>query len=134
MLAFDLRQEQQFRADQHVEKILATVADGDSTIACWEPGQVSPNHCHPDATEIYLCLEGGGTMRTPQRAVDVTPGGVVVHPPGEVHEYTNGPHRTVLFRVRYGEDRASWHCPPRATPDPTADPTAARADERQNDG
>ena len=27
-----------------------------------------------------------------------------VHPPGELHEYTNGPARTVLFRVRYGTD------------------------------
>jgi hypothetical protein len=28
----------------------------------------------------------------------------VVHPRGELHEYINGPQRTLLFRVRYGED------------------------------
>jgi hypothetical protein len=27
-----------------------------------------------------------------------------VHPPGELHEYSNGPARTILFRVRYGGD------------------------------
>ena len=28
----------------------------------------------------------------------------VVHPPGELHEYENGLQRTILFRVRYGDD------------------------------
>jgi hypothetical protein len=43
-------------------------------------------------------------MRTPDGSVAVTPGSFVVHPPGELHEYANGPARTVLFRVRYGQD------------------------------
>ena len=107
MLTFDLRTEQSFDPKKHVEKILGTVAGGDVTIACWEPGQVSPNHCHPDATEIYFCFEGGGTMRTPDRTVEIMPGAFVVHPPGELHEYVNGPRRTLLFRVRYGADMAS---------------------------
>lgn len=107
MHAFSLADEQEFDPQEHVEKILGEVADGDFTVACWEPGQVSPNHCHPDATEIYFCFSGGGTMKTPDQTVDVKPGGFVVHPPGEVHEYTNGPERTLLFRVRYGTDMVS---------------------------
>ncbi len=43
-------------------------------------------------------------MRTPDRTVEVKPGGFVVHPPGEVHEYENGPQRSLLFRVRFGDD------------------------------
>ena len=39
----------------------------------------------------------------------MTPGSFVVHPPGEVHEYENGPQRTLLFRVRYGADMLSRH-------------------------
>jgi hypothetical protein len=39
----------------------------------------------------------------------VTPGAFVVHPPGEVHEYENGPARTLLFRVRYGADMRAHH-------------------------
>ena len=46
-------------------------------------------------------------MRTPDRSVDVTPGSIIVHPPGEVHEYTNGARRTLLLRVRYGQDMRS---------------------------
>lgn len=109
MDVFRLQEEQEFNPRKHVEKILGRVADGDVTVACWEPGQISPYHCHPHATEIYFCFEGGGTMRTPDRTVAVTPGSFVVHPRGEVHEYANGPKRTLLFRVRYGDDMLSRH-------------------------
>jgi quercetin dioxygenase-like cupin family protein len=109
MLAYSLDAERRFDPAHHMERILGTVGQGDVTIACWEPGQVSPYHCHPEATEIYLCMEGGGTMRTPSETIDVRPGMFVVHPPGEVHEYENGAARTVLFRVRYGADMASRH-------------------------
>ncbi|MGY9014509.1 MAG: cupin domain-containing protein [Rhodospirillales bacterium] len=105
MLVYSLQEEGEFDPKVHVEKNLATIEGGDVTVACWEPGQISPNHCHPEATEIYFCFEGGGTMRTPDNTVPVTPGAFIVHPPGEVHEYENGAERTMLFRVRYGGDK-----------------------------
>jgi quercetin dioxygenase-like cupin family protein len=109
MLVFNLEREEEWNPDQHVEKILGRVEGGDVTVACWEPGQISPYHCHPEATEIYFCFTGGGRMRTPDREVEVTPGSFVVHPPGELHEYINGPQRTLLFRVRYGDDMMTRH-------------------------
>jgi hypothetical protein len=48
-------------------------------------------------------------MRTPKETIAIVPGSFVVHPPGELHEYENGPTRTLLFRVRYGADMASRH-------------------------
>ena len=109
MQVFTLTDEAEFNPAKHVEKILGRAADGDFTVASWEPGQVSPYHCHPDATEIYFCFTGGGVMRTPRETIDVKPGGFVVHPPGEVHEYANGAERTLLFRVRYGADMRARH-------------------------
>jgi len=109
MHVFSLQQEQQWDPKKHVEKILGNIGEGDVTVACWEPGQISPYHCHPNATEIYFCFEGGGKMRTPERTIDVVPGAFVVHPRGELHEYINGPQRTLLFRVRYGEDMSTRH-------------------------
>lgn len=109
MDVFDLNEEQRFDSAKHVEHILSRFSGGDTTVACWEPGQISPNHCHPHATEIYFCYTGGGRMITPEREVDVVPGSFVVHPPGEVHEYVNGPERTLLFRVRIGDDMVSRH-------------------------
>jgi len=109
MHVFNLEHEQVWDPKKHVEKILGKIEDGDVTVACWEPGQISPNHCHPEATEIYFCFSGGGTMRTPREAVAIVPGSFVVHPPGELHEYENGPARTLLFRVRYGRDMRAHH-------------------------
>jgi mannose-6-phosphate isomerase class I len=63
----------------------------------------------PSADTVDLsrcCFSGGGVMRTPEQTVDITPGSFVVHPPGELHAYTNGAHRTMLFRVRY--DRSNY--------------------------
>ena len=107
MLVFDLGVEKAFNPQRHVEKILGKMGEGDVTVACWEPGQCSPNHAHPNATEIYFCFEGGGVMRTPTQTVAVVPGSFVVHPRGELHEYINGPQRSLLFRVRYGEDMST---------------------------
>jgi len=41
-------------------------------------------------------------MRTPNETIEIGPGTFIVHPRGELHEYANGPQRTLLFRVRYG--------------------------------
>ncbi len=117
MLVFDFAKEQKWDTKKHVEAILGTLDGGDFTVACWEPGQISPNHCHPEATEIYFCVSGGGKMRTPERTIDIIPGAFVVHPKGEVHEYINGPARTLLFRVRYGDDMVSRHVEWRGNPD-----------------
>ena len=46
------------------------------TVACWDPGQTSPYHCHPNCTEIYFCYEGGGTMRTLTETVPVVAWGL----------------------------------------------------------
>tara|TARA_Y100000590_G_C15743773_1_gene1021231 strand:- start:6759 stop:7151 length:393 start_codon:yes stop_codon:yes gene_type:complete len=107
MEQYDFAKEQRFDPIKHVEKKLGFFGEGDVSIACWEPGQVSPNHCHPDATEIYFCFEGGGIMRTKDQEVEVKKGGLVVHPRGELHEYANGEDRTILFRVRYGDSMIS---------------------------
>ncbi len=107
MQVFNLKQEEQWNPERHVERVLGRFAGGDVSIACWLPGQASPYHCHPEATEVYFCFEGGGKMRTPERTVDIVPGSFIVHPPGDVHEYSNGPQRAVLFRVRWGASMVS---------------------------
>ncbi|MGI9523022.1 MAG: cupin domain-containing protein [Hyphomicrobiaceae bacterium] len=109
MDVFDLNQEQRFDTKQHVERILNQSKGSDVSVACWEPQQISPYHCHPHATEIYLCFSGGGHMRTPEQEVAIVAGSFVVHPPGELHEFVNGPDRTILFRVRIGEVMTSHH-------------------------
>lgn len=125
MEVFDLRKEEKFDPDRHMELILHKFGGGDVTVACWDPGQISPNHCHPDATEIYYCVYGGGRMKTPDRTVDIVPGAFVLHPPGEVHEYENGDERTVLFRIRVGDDMTSRHIEWRGHPEAKQSPEDA---------
>jgi hypothetical protein len=36
---------QQWDPKRHVEKILGRIADGDVTVACWEPGQMTEWAC-----------------------------------------------------------------------------------------
>ncbi len=109
MQSFSMADEEEYDPNHHVHKVLAKVEEGDATIACWEPGQTSPDHCHPHASEIYFCFKGGGIMRTADQTVDVRAGSFTYHPPGEVHEFINGDKRTILFRVRYGGDKVSRH-------------------------
>jgi quercetin dioxygenase-like cupin family protein len=107
MRVYRVSEEQEFSPERHVGKVLGTFAGGDVSVACLEPGQVSPHHAHPGATEVYFCIRGGGEMRTPEGTVSVSPGDVIVHEKGEPHAYANGEARTLLFRVRYGEDLAA---------------------------
>ena len=122
MQSFDLKKEQKFDPKKHVERVLGKVGEGDMTVACWDAGTDQPLSLSPGRTEIYFCFEGGGTMRTPRATVPVTPGSFVVHPPGELHEYINGPARTLLFRVRYGGEFAGrtkeWPSNPEWQPRP----------------
>lgn len=122
MHVFSLKAEQRWDPIKHVEHVLGRIEGGDVTVACWEAGQVSPHHLHPNCTEIYFCFEGGGVMRTPDQTVDIVPGAFVVHPRGELHEYENGPGRTLLFRVRYGDDFSTlikeWRGNPKWAPTP----------------
>jgi mannose-6-phosphate isomerase-like protein (cupin superfamily) len=104
MDVFDLNAEQEFSPEERIEKILGRYSDGDVTVACWEPGQQSSDDSHPEAVEIYMCLEDGGIMRTDTGTADIAPGSFVVHPRDEFKQFTNGPKRTLLFRVRYGPD------------------------------
>ena len=122
MDVFNLHKEARWDPLKHVENVLGRMEEGDVTVACWEAGQCSPHHLHPNCTEIYFCLEGGGIMRTPEQTVDIVPDAFVVHPFGELHEYENGPGRTLLFRVRYGSDFSTlikeWRRNPAWTPKP----------------
>ena len=64
MRSFDVGSEMRFATTRHVEKVLLAEHRGDFSVACWEAGQISPYHCHPQAIEAYYCVTGGGTMRT----------------------------------------------------------------------
>jgi len=104
MYAFSLTTEPQFDPKKHVERVARHQRRRGCHDRLLGTGPDEPLSLPPDATEIYFCFEGGGTMRTPSETIALEPGTFVIHPRGELHEYANGPVRTLLFRVRYGRE------------------------------
>jgi uncharacterized cupin superfamily protein len=48
-----------------------------------------PFHSHAAQWEFYIFLSGQGTVRTTEGLTPVSAGDVVLHPPGEAHQFTN---------------------------------------------
>jgi quercetin dioxygenase-like cupin family protein len=100
----DLEAAREFSPTHHIHKSLTSTPRSDISIACWEPGQTSPIHCHPGADEIYHVIEGEGVFSDGRVARRLGAGGTVVFPAGDVHQVT-ALTRMVLYRVHAGADR-----------------------------
>jgi quercetin dioxygenase-like cupin family protein len=112
MQVLDLKGTQEFSPTQHIQKFLADSPRCSVSVACWEPGQVSPIHSHPGADEIYHVLEGEGLFRDGRSERRLGAGGTVLFPAGEAHQ-VQSLTRMVLYRVQAGADRhpaffAAW--------------------------
>jgi quercetin dioxygenase-like cupin family protein len=105
MKIVELRRAVEFSPERHVQKSLAESPRCDISIACWEPGQVSPIHSHPSADEVYHVLQGEGLFRDGREEQRLGPGATVLFPAGEPHQ-VESLTRMVLYRVQAGADRA----------------------------
>ncbi len=54
------------------------------------PGQGTQRHYHRRAEEIYLIVEGSGTMEVDGERAEVVPGDAILIPPGGWHELVAG--------------------------------------------
>ncbi|RDI74785.1 Mannose-6-phosphate isomerase [Gaiella occulta] len=61
------------------------------------PGQSTERHYHAVSEEIYLLVEGGGTMELDGASREVREGDAVLIPPGAWHEITAGPEGVRLL-------------------------------------
>lgn len=100
----DLKAAEEFSPKHHVHKSLTETERSDITIACWEPGQTSPIHCHPGADEIYHVMEGEGVFSDGRTEKRLGPGATVLFRAGEAHQ-VRAVTRMVLYRVQAGADR-----------------------------
>jgi quercetin dioxygenase-like cupin family protein len=55
------------------------------------PGQSTRRHYHAQSEEIYLLVEGGGTMELDGETREVAAGDAILIPPGAWHELLAGP-------------------------------------------
>ncbi len=77
------------------------------------PGECGcPFHSHALQWELYYFISGTGTVRTAEGRTPVTAGDVVLHPPGEAHQFTNtGTGDLLYFLVADNPPVDIWHYP-----------------------
>jgi len=56
-----------------------------------------PFHLHATQWEFYIFVSGQATVRTAEGLTAVTSGDVVLHPPGEAHQFTNTGTEDLLY-------------------------------------
>jgi quercetin dioxygenase-like cupin family protein len=72
---------------------------------CYEPGQVTPFHVHPNDDEVIYCVEGRGAITFADRpAVPIEPGCVISLPAGLPHgiEAAKDSRMVVIYTTNAG--------------------------------
>jgi uncharacterized cupin superfamily protein len=71
-----------------------------------------PFHSHAMQWECYIFLSGTGTVRTLEGLTAVNAGDVVLHPPGEAHQFANtGNEELLYFLIADNPLLDVWHYP-----------------------
>jgi quercetin dioxygenase-like cupin family protein len=70
-----------------------------SELVCYEPGQLTKTHVHPNQDEIFFCMQGRGVITFSDRDdIAIEPGSLVFVPSGVEHGVdTVGDERLVLM-------------------------------------
>jgi quercetin dioxygenase-like cupin family protein len=75
-----------YSPEARVNLPLITCNDFITRMNCYEPGQVTPFHVHPNDDEVIFCVEGRGAITFADRPdVPITPGSLVTLPAGLPH-------------------------------------------------
>src|SRR5438046_10123199 len=93
---FDLHALKAFAPDKRERKMLFKTDQLWSEIACYEPGQSTVMHTHPQEEEAIFVLEGTANMSIDGREVVVPAGSIVKFPRNVLHDVRN------LAPGRYG--------------------------------
>ena len=75
-----------YSSQARVNQPLLASKDFVTRMNCYEPGQVTPFHVHPNDDEVIYCVEGRGAITFSDRpAVPIEPGCVISLPAGLPH-------------------------------------------------
>lgn len=82
----DIHAFKRYSPDARVNQLLIRSKDFVTRINCYEPGQVTPFHVHPNDDEVILCVEGRGAITFDDRDdVPIGPGSLISLPAGLPH-------------------------------------------------
>jgi quercetin dioxygenase-like cupin family protein len=84
--SIDVRSRKRFSNDARVNQPLLESKDFITRMNCYEPGQVTPFHVHPNDDEVIYCIEGRGAITLDEGdSVPIHPGSLVLLPAGLPH-------------------------------------------------
>ena len=84
--AVNINELKRYAADARVNQPLLSSKDLVTRMNCYEPGQITPLHMHPDDEEVVFCIEGRGALTFEEREdVPLLPGALVSLPAGLAH-------------------------------------------------
>ena len=84
--AVNINDLKRYSREARVNQPLLSSHDLVTRMNCYEPGQVTPVHIHPNDDEVIFCVEGRGAITFEERdPVPISPGSLVSLPAGLAH-------------------------------------------------
>src|SRR5262245_58233805 len=94
-----------YAPEARVNQPLLSSKDLVTRMNCYEPGQITPLHIHPDDDEVVYCVEGRGAVTFEELDdVPLVPGSIVTLPAGLAHRIEAAPdsRMVVLYTTNAG--------------------------------
>lgn len=90
--AVNINDLKRYAPEARVNQPLLDSKDLVTRMNCYEPGQITPLHIHPDHDEVVFCVEGRGAVTFEARDdVPMVPGSLVSLPAGLAHRIEAAP-------------------------------------------
>ena len=96
--AVNINDLKRYAPDARTNQPLLSSKDLVTRMNCYEPGQITPLHIHPNDDEIVFCVEGRGAVTFEDReAVPLAPGSLVSLPAGLAHRLEAAPDSRMVL-------------------------------------
>jgi quercetin dioxygenase-like cupin family protein len=112
VLAVNINDLKRYSSEARVNQPVLASRDLVTRMNCYEPGQITPLHMHPDDDEIVFCVEGRGAVTFETRAdVPLVPGAIVSLPAGLAHriEAAADSRMVVIYTAKAGHTSVRPH-------------------------
>ena len=84
--AVNINDLKRYSSDARVNQPVMSSKDVTTRMNCYEPGQITPLHMHPNDDEVVFCVEGRGALTFEEHDdVPLLPGTIVNLPAGLAH-------------------------------------------------
>ena len=110
--AVNINDLKRYAPEARVNQPLLISRDLVTRMNCYEPGQITPLHMHPDDDEVGFCVEGRGAVTFEERdAVPLVPGTIVNLPAGLAHRIEAAPDSRFRRCPAFSQTRPSLRGP-----------------------